>query len=107
MLSYLGDRDSAEATAEKARAHGARIEVVQGDVSDPEQVDALFDLAAEVGQLTGLVNNAGSTLHTGDLADTSPDVVRRVRRGQPDRRAPGRTGAPCGTSSRAGPVRAH
>ena len=78
VLSFLGDRESAQRTAEKARAHGVRVEVVQGDVSDPEQVDALFDVAAEVGQLTGLVNNAGSTLHLGDLADTPVDVVRRV-----------------------------
>ena len=78
VLSYLGDRESAEATADKARAHGVRMAVVQGDVSDPEQVDALFDPAAGLGQLTGLVNNAGSTLHTGDLVDTPAEVVRRV-----------------------------
>jgi glucose 1-dehydrogenase len=78
VLSYAADRDAAEATAATARASGAAVEVVRADVTDPDQVDALFDAAAGVGQVTGLVNNAGSTLHLGDLADTPVDVVRRV-----------------------------
>ena len=52
--------------------------MVRADVADPDQVDALFDVAAGIGQVTGVVNNAGSTLHLGDLADTPVDVVRRV-----------------------------
>jgi glucose 1-dehydrogenase len=78
VLSYLGDREAAERTAEKARAHGVTVVVLQADVSDPDQVDALFDAAVEVGQVTGLVNNAGSTLHVGDLVDTPVDMIRRV-----------------------------
>ncbi|MFL6131416.1 MAG: SDR family oxidoreductase, partial [Nocardioidaceae bacterium] len=64
--------------AARVRASGVRVEVVQADVSAAEQVDALFDAAAGLGQVTGVVNNAGSTLHVGDLADTPVDVVRRV-----------------------------
>ncbi|MGN6130723.1 MAG: SDR family oxidoreductase, partial [Nocardioidaceae bacterium] len=41
-------------------------------------VDALFDATAEWGTVTGLVNNAGVTLHLGDLVDTPVDVVRRM-----------------------------
>jgi NAD(P)-dependent dehydrogenase (short-subunit alcohol dehydrogenase family) len=78
VLSYLSDRDAARATGARVRASGVRVEVVQADVSEAEQVDALFDAAAELGQVTGVVNNAGSTLHIGDLADTPVDVVRRV-----------------------------
>ena len=78
MLSYAADRDAAEATATAARERGVRVEVVQADVADPDQVDRLFDVAAGIGQVTGVVNNAGSTLHLGDLADTPVDVVRRV-----------------------------
>lgn len=47
-------------------------------MTDPDQVDALFGAAAEAGQVTGLVNNAGATLHLGDLADTPVDVIRQV-----------------------------
>ena len=34
--------------------------------------------AAEAGTITGLVNNAGATLHIGSLAETPVDVVRRT-----------------------------
>jgi NAD(P)-dependent dehydrogenase (short-subunit alcohol dehydrogenase family) len=78
VLSYLSDEEAAERTAAGVRAHGGRCRVVRADVSDPDQVDALFDAAAQEGRLTGVVNNAGSTLHVGDLADTPVHVVRRV-----------------------------
>ncbi len=78
VLSYATDHQSADATAHRTRAAGVRVEVLQADVSDPDQVDALFDAAAKVGQITGLVNNAGSTMHLGDLADTPVEVIRRV-----------------------------
>jgi NAD(P)-dependent dehydrogenase (short-subunit alcohol dehydrogenase family) len=78
VLSYLSDRDAACATGARVRACGVRLELVRADVSEAEQVDALFDAAAGLGQVTGVVNNAGSTLHVGDLADTPVDVVRRV-----------------------------
>ncbi len=78
VLSYGTDRAAAEATAAGLRDAGAACEVVRADVADPEQVDLLFDRAAALGQVTGLVNNAGVTLHVGDLADTPVEVVRRV-----------------------------
>jgi NAD(P)-dependent dehydrogenase (short-subunit alcohol dehydrogenase family) len=78
VVNYARDAAAAEATAERVRAAGASCRTVRADVSDPEQVDALFDTVAEWGQVTGLVNNAGATLHIGDLADTPTDVVRRV-----------------------------
>lgn len=78
VISYLTDRQAAEDTAARVRDLGAACRVVRADVSDADDVDALFDTAAEVGQLTGLVNNAGSTLHLGDLVDTPVDVIRTV-----------------------------
>lgn len=78
VLSYARDQDAADATAGRVRDLGVTCRVVRADVSDADDVDALFDAAAEQGQLTGLVNNAGSTLHLGDLADTPVDVVREV-----------------------------
>jgi NAD(P)-dependent dehydrogenase (short-subunit alcohol dehydrogenase family) len=78
VLSYRSDRDAAGATRDRARDCGVRVELVQGDVSEAAEVDALFDAAAGWGQVTGVVNNAGSTLHVGDLADTPVDVIRRV-----------------------------
>ena len=78
VLGYARDADAAERTAQRVREHGVSCQVVRADVTDPDQVDALFDAAAEEGQLTGLVNNAGATLHLGDLADTPVGVIQHV-----------------------------
>jgi NAD(P)-dependent dehydrogenase (short-subunit alcohol dehydrogenase family) len=78
LLGYAADGASAEATAARAGSYGVRCRTQRGDVSDPADVDALFDAAATMGRLTGVVNNAGATLHLGDLADTPVEVVRRV-----------------------------
>lgn len=78
VLSYASDREAAERTAARVRELGVRCLVVRADVADPDQVDGLFDAAAAEAPITGLVNNAGSTLHIGDLADTPVDVIRRV-----------------------------
>jgi NAD(P)-dependent dehydrogenase (short-subunit alcohol dehydrogenase family) len=78
VIGYAHDEGSAERTAQQVRDLGVSCSVVQADVTDADQVDTLFDAAARVGQLTGVVNNAGATLHSGDLVDTPVEVVRRV-----------------------------
>lgn len=78
VLGYASDDAAAAKTAAAAEELGAACTTVRGDLTDPDQVDALFDTAAGHGTLTGLVNNAGATLHIGALADTPVDVVRRV-----------------------------
>jgi glucose 1-dehydrogenase len=78
VLGYVRDVSAAETTAERARSLGVACRVERCDVTDQHDVDALFDAAAEVGQVTGVVNNAGSTLHLGDLVDTPVEVIRRV-----------------------------
>jgi len=78
VLGYVRDVGAAETTAERVRALGVSCRPVRCDVTDEHDVDRLFDAAAELGQVTGVVNNAGSTLHLGDLVDTPVEVVRRV-----------------------------
>jgi NAD(P)-dependent dehydrogenase (short-subunit alcohol dehydrogenase family) len=78
VLAYAGDDAAAEATRKQVEDAGARCRTVRADVTDPDQVETLFDAAAEDGAVTGLVNNAGATLHIGDLVDTPTDVIRRV-----------------------------
>jgi NAD(P)-dependent dehydrogenase (short-subunit alcohol dehydrogenase family) len=68
VVAYRSDRAA-------AAAHG---HPVRADVSDPDDVDRLFAAAAELGPVTGLVNNAGATMHIGDLADTPVEVIRAV-----------------------------
>ena len=77
-LRLAADDATAEATSKQVEDAGARCRTVRADVTDPEQVEALFDAAAEAGPVTGLVNNAGATLHIGELVDTPTAVIRRV-----------------------------
>lgn len=78
VLGYLGDGPAADRVVMAARAAGARAIAVRGDVADEDDVCALFAAAEELGIVSGLVNNAGSTVRIGDLADTPVAVVRRV-----------------------------
>ena len=78
LVGYRSGRGEAQEVVAAAVARGARAIAVQGDVTDADDVDALFAAAGELGPVTGLVANAGLTAHLGDLADTPVDVVREV-----------------------------
>ncbi|MEU9414861.1 SDR family oxidoreductase [Streptomyces sp. NPDC048272] len=78
-LGYARDDAAAESTAELVRATGARCVTVRGDTSTECAVERLFDIAgAELGVVTGLVNNAGVTGPLGRLADARTEDLRRV-----------------------------
>jgi NAD(P)-dependent dehydrogenase (short-subunit alcohol dehydrogenase family) len=72
VLGYASDDRAAEQTRLAVEDAGARCAVVRADLTESESVDRLFD---EAGPLTGVVNNAGATLHLGRLAETPPEVV--------------------------------
>lgn len=79
VFSYLGDDAAADATAQEARALGARCLAVRMDTTVEADVDRLFDrTVAEFGTVTGLVNNAGVTGHLTKLVDADPAELRRV-----------------------------
>ncbi|MGW3055129.1 SDR family oxidoreductase [Streptomyces goshikiensis] len=79
VLGYAKDDAAAEATAARVREAGARCVTVRGDTSQECGVERLFDIAgAELGTVTGLVNNAGVTGPLGRLADATTDDLRRV-----------------------------
>ncbi|MEC3975660.1 SDR family oxidoreductase [Amycolatopsis sp. H20-H5] len=79
VVNYSGDASDAERVAGKVRAQGRQAVAVRADVSDEDEVRALFDAAAELGPLTGLVNNAAITGNTPGRFDSyEVDVVRRV-----------------------------
>ncbi|NHC13063.1 SDR family oxidoreductase [Motilibacter deserti] len=78
-VNYRSDRDAAGDVVAAVTATGARAVAVRGDVTDEAAVEELFATAQDrLGPVTGLVNNAGATLHVGDLADTPASVVREV-----------------------------
>ncbi|MDS0134047.1 MULTISPECIES: SDR family oxidoreductase [unclassified Amycolatopsis] len=79
VVNYSGDAEPAEAVAAQVRASGRQALAVRADVSDEDDVRALFDAAAELGPVTGLVNNAAIVGNTpGRLEDYAVDVVRRT-----------------------------
>ena len=73
VLGYARDDEAAERTARSCRELGVSCTTVRADLVAHDGIDELF---AAAGELTGVVNNAGATLHIGPLADTPPDVVR-------------------------------
>jgi NAD(P)-dependent dehydrogenase (short-subunit alcohol dehydrogenase family) len=78
VVGYATAAEAADAVAADVRAAGGRCSTVQLDVADPVGVDALFDAAAELGEVTGLVNNAGIVGPTGRLVDVPVDELPRV-----------------------------
>src|SRR5215207_10052488 len=78
VLGYAGDDDAADVTARAVRELGHQVQVVAADITTDAGVALLFSRAAELGTVTGLVNNAGATLNIAPLLDTPADVVRRT-----------------------------
>ena len=77
-FSYRRDRAAADKVLAELRATGVRAVAVPADTRDPDQVAALFDAAADLGELTGLVNNAGVTSPIGPFVDLDPTDLRHV-----------------------------
>lgn len=76
VLGYARDDRAAEEARLAAEDAGARCAVVRADLTEPDGVEELFSRAAAHGRLTGVVNNAGATLHLGPLAETPVAVVQ-------------------------------
>lgn len=77
VLGYRRDHAAAEEVSAAARERGARCVTLAADLTEDAGIDELFAAGDGLGALTGVVNNAGATLHLATLADTPPDVVRR------------------------------
>lgn len=73
VLGYRADHSAARAIVAELHHEEHPVLAVAADLSDPEQIPALFEAADEFGDLTGLVNNAGmaepQTSFTGINAD--------------------------------------
>lgn len=78
-LNCRRDRAAAEGVAEAVRRLGRRALVLPADVSDPEQVQALFDtVRRQLGPLRGLVNNAGVVDVAQRVDEMSPARLQRM-----------------------------
>ncbi|MEP3054939.1 SDR family oxidoreductase [Ascidiaceihabitans sp.] len=79
LLNYNSDLNGAEAARVSAEAHGARVILVQGDVSKPQDVDRIYDtLDAEFGVMHALINNAGIVGQKAQLVDMDYARIARM-----------------------------
>ncbi len=78
VFSYVSDAARAQETAAAVRAAGVRCVAVQADVAAAHDVDALFEAAASLGTVTGLVNNAGITGPVGKLVEVDVGEFERL-----------------------------
>ncbi|OLF13278.1 oxidoreductase [Actinophytocola xanthii] len=78
VINYRSDGEAARSVLAEVEAAGGRGTAVPGDVTDDAAVVRLFDVAAELGPVTGLVANAGIVGAAGRLDEQSMDTVRRV-----------------------------
>jgi NAD(P)-dependent dehydrogenase (short-subunit alcohol dehydrogenase family) len=78
-LNYQRDAAAAENTARQCRELGARCEIVQGDMAVEADIERVFaEVAAKLGRLTHLVNNAGVTGRSSPLDAAAPETIRAV-----------------------------
>jgi len=62
MLCYKSNKEAAQKTVKELEAYGTKVEVMQGDVSDPEYAKEVVKKTKELfGSVDILVNNAGIT----------------------------------------------
>ncbi|MBX7267036.1 SDR family oxidoreductase [Micromonospora sp. Llam7] len=77
-LGYRRDHTAADTVVTELRATGVRAIAIPADTRDPDQVAALFDAAAELGPISGLVNNAGITSPIGAFTELRLADLRDV-----------------------------
>ncbi|MFT8247098.1 SDR family oxidoreductase [Roseomonas sp. BN140053] len=78
-VNYRERAQAAESLAAEIRAGGGRAVAIAADVSREAEVERLFvEAEAALGPLSGLVNNAGITGASGQLAEADPAMMRAV-----------------------------
>jgi glucose 1-dehydrogenase len=78
VLGYRRDDDAARECRTEVRRLGAACTTVRADLTTDAGIEALFSRSADVGSLTGVVNNAGATFLYASLADTPVETIRRT-----------------------------
>ncbi|MFC6009358.1 SDR family NAD(P)-dependent oxidoreductase [Angustibacter luteus] len=78
VVGYRIDGAAAEEVATAVRGLGRQAVAVQVDTTSEADVDRLFDAAAALGTVTGLVNNAGVSGPNGPLVDADAEGMRRA-----------------------------
>ena len=80
-LNYRSRREQAEALVRELRALGARAVAIQADVSEPEQIESLYQQTQqELGAPEAVVNSAGIATAALRVADASASDIEKLLR---------------------------
>ncbi len=80
LLCYRSNDEAAKKTAEELKQYGTRVELIKGDVSDPDHAEEAAKLAKELfGKVDVLVNNAGITKDKLMMRMTSSDFDEVIK----------------------------
>ena len=77
-VNYVSDSEAAARVVAEIEGGGAAALAVQGDVAVEADTLAMFDAAAQLGPLGGVVVNAGVVAPTARLTEMSAERMRRV-----------------------------
>jgi 3-oxoacyl-[acyl-carrier protein] reductase len=79
LIHYASNEAGARATLEAVEAAGGAGEIVHGDLSTQEGIEAfLASLAPHAGEVDILINNAGSLVERARLTEFTPGLYERV-----------------------------
>ncbi|GIH04100.1 oxidoreductase [Rhizocola hellebori] len=78
VVGFHHDEAAAVEVARQVRDLGAKAITARVDTASSASVQAMFAAAAALGQVTGLVNNAGIIEGRGNLVDVAEADIRRV-----------------------------
>jgi len=80
-INYRSRRAQAEALVAELRALGTRAVTIAADVSEPQQVAALYQrVGQELGALSAVVNSAGIATPPLRVADAAPEQLEQLLR---------------------------
>jgi NAD(P)-dependent dehydrogenase (short-subunit alcohol dehydrogenase family) len=79
IVNYAADAEGAESVVSAINAKGGRAAAVRADVASENDVEAMFDRAQkQMGPLTALVNNAGTTGEQTRIDQRAADELTRL-----------------------------
>lgn len=78
LFTYTSDQSGADRALAHAADTGANVLALRCDISETDAPRRIFDAAAELGELTVLVNNAGITGPIGPLRAVTDATISRV-----------------------------
>ncbi len=79
VLNYRANRADAEAVQNDVEAQGAKCVIVQGDVSNPDDIQRIFKAADDTfGRVDVLINNAGIVAKSAKLTDMDHARLTRM-----------------------------